>query len=352
MKTLIHFLSIIHSGILLAACGSTTPLQILQPAEMSIPDHIEVIATVDRSKPEKGWLGVLEGAVTGENIGQDPAGRRSAVDGLNNALTRTPRFTVKTTGIELTGSKDGGHMAAPLPWSEIESICSRYDADAVVTIEHYDSDNMLSTRTSTEKSKDKDGKEIIRQVFNTDRRVSVTMGWRLYDPKNRVIMDEHVTRQETNNSGRGYSEQAALNDLPDQERIVRDVSYQAGVVYGMRIAPVWVNVNRTFYKKGKGKNNATSQMEKAGRHAQSGEWDKAAEIWRAISQNAPDEKTGGMAAINMAVANEREGKLNYALEWAQKAYSQFGFKPARNYIRTLEQRINDQNKLNMQLKRP
>jgi hypothetical protein len=82
----------------------------------------------------------LEGAVTGESINGDREGRRRAVEGLIESLTRTPRFTVKSTGIELLGSRSGGSMPLPLDWRQIDDICRQYNVDAVAAIESFDSD--------------------------------------------------------------------------------------------------------------------------------------------------------------------------------------------------------------------
>ena len=102
------------SAILFSACSPTIPLQVLQPADMIVPEHIQTIVTVDRSKPEKGFSNFLEGLVTGEDIAQDREGRKAALQGLTDALSRTPRFTVKHSGVELIGSKGGNSFAAPL----------------------------------------------------------------------------------------------------------------------------------------------------------------------------------------------------------------------------------------------
>lgn len=334
---------------LFTSCTSSTTLEILQPAEMAIPDHIEVIATVDRSKPEKGWSTALEGLFTGENIGQDKAGRQRAIEGLTNMLTRTPRFLVRHTGMEYTGSKGGGSYAPPLPWSEIEDICNRYNADAVVAIEKFDSDNSVSTNQVERKSKDKDGNEIIKKVFNSEVEAGVQLGWRFYDLKNRVILDEYSVRRSGRDNAEGKTEQEALNNLTNQTRIVEDISYGAGQDYGMRIAPVWITVSRAFYKSAKG--DAKDSMERAFRMARGDSWDKAAAIWNEIINGAYDEKTKGRAAHNLAVASEREGKLDTALSWAKKAYTRYGNKSDRRYIQTIERRISDQRRVESQMGR-
>lgn len=350
MKTIakkIYWSMFAGAALFLASCTSTTRLQVLQPAELTIPEHINTIATVDRSKPEKGWVNILEGVFTGEGINQDKDGRRRALDGLTKSLTRTPRFSVKHTGIEYTGSKGGGSFAPPLSWSEIEQICNTYDADAVVAIELYDSDNFVHTSESTKKTKDKDGKEVIEKVFNSRQNVNIRIGWRFYDPATRIIIDEYTTTDDAENSGSGSTEKNALNQLPAPYQVVRTISQVAGELYGMRIAPVWIDVNREFYSTAKG--TGKMQMEQANRYVKGNEWERAAEIWRAIANNPPDQKVGGRAALNMAVANERAGKLESALDWAKRSYLEFDNKKARHYITVLEQRLNDQRRVEYQM---
>lgn len=331
-----------------AACSSTTSMQVLQPADIVLPDHVKTIVTVDRSKPEKGFGNILEGALSGEEIGQDRAGRQSALEGVTSALTRTPRFNVRQSGMELTGSKGGNSFAAPLPWPEIESICQQYGADAVLTTETFDSDVSVQTSERKETKKDKDGNETVRIVTDARQEIDVKIGWRVYDPKERLLLDEFTTIREARENASGDSEEAARNGLPNQVSIVRDVSYLTGEEYGMRIAPVWVNVQRSFYVTGKGLDK--DEMQKAGRLAESNQWDKAAEVWRMLVDQANDPKNAGRAAMNMAVANERAGQLQSALDWAQRAYTDFNHKAARSYIRVIEQRILDQERLRRQLK--
>ena len=333
--------------LLCQACTSTTSMQVLQPAELTIPEHIQTIATVDRSKPEKGWITVLEGAISGEGIGQDKEGRRRALNGLTTTLTRTPRFEVRHTGMELTSSKGGGSLAPPLPWAEIEAICQRHDADAVVAIEMYDSDSYSSTSQTTEKRKDKDGNESVVTVFDSELEVSVQVGWRFYDPQNRIIIDEYTTRDDADANGRGDTEERALNDLPSVYSVVRDVSEIAGELYGMRIAPVWVNVNREFYTTAKG--DFKAEMERANRYVKANEWEQASAIWRRIVENGYDGKAAGRAALNIAVAHERLDQLEKALEWAKRSYLDFDNKKARHYMTVLEQRINDRRRIDYQM---
>lgn len=331
----------------LSSCMRSTSLRVLQPAQMVLPEHITTVAMVDRSKPSNGWSNVLEGILTGEQIGQDRQCRQMAMNGLTNALTRTPRFQVKSTGIELTGSKAGGSMPRPLDWSEIDKICSDYGVNAVVTIESFDSDNARSTRPVTETRKDKTGNKYTVTTYESRMRANVRIGWRLYDPKSRIILDEYVTEDFLERTGRGDTERLAMNNLPSQLNVTRDVSFNVGIEYGARIAPIYVNISRAYYGKAKGYKD---QMRSASRYFVARDIEKASVLWkRVIATAGNNKKAAGRAAYNMAVASEVNGNLDLALEWAQKAWTEYGNKKARNYMYEIKRRQHDARRVESQM---
>jgi hypothetical protein len=343
--TLLAFLLLIAA---LSSCTRNTTLQVLQPAQMTLPEHITTVAMIDRSKPSNGWSNFFEGLLTGEQIGQDRRSRQTAMDGLTNALTRTPRFQAKTTGIELTGSKAGGRMPAALDWSEIEKICRDYGANAVVAIESFDTDNSSRSWPVSETKKDKTGKKYTVTTFRSEQRTGVRIGWRLYDPKTKIILDEYVTDDYLERTGSGTTEKAALNNLPNQLDVTRDVSYNVGIEYGARIAPIYVNVTRAYYHKAKG---YKGYMKQASRYLVDRDIEKATVLWKKVIAQAgtTNKKAAGRAAYNMAVASEISGNLDLALEWATKSYQEYGNKKAREYINVIKQRQNDSRKVDAQM---
>jgi hypothetical protein len=347
MKNLLKTLFFLLFSAFLGNCMRSTSLTVLQPAQMTLPEHITTVAVVDRSKPSNGWLNVLEGVLTGEAIGQDRRSREEAVRGLTNALTRTPRFQVKSTGIELAGSKTGGNMPRPLEWSEVERICRDYGTNAVATIESFDCDNAASARRVEEKRKDKNGKQYIDVSYRSQQRTGVRIGWRLYDPKTKIIVDEYVTDDYLERTGSGRTERDALSNLPSPVNVTRDVAFNVGMEYGARIAPIYVQISRQYYGKAKG---FKTQMQQAARYLESRKFEQAGKIYNAIIARAGDNrKAAGRAAYNMAVAAEVNGNLDLALEWAQKSWTEYRNKKARGYMDTLRMRQNDARKVQSQL---
>ena len=50
------------------------------------------------------------------------------------------------------------------------------------------------------------------------------------------------------------------------------------------------------------------------------------------------------------VVEEVEGKLDIAVKWAQDSYTKFGNKKARGFANVLQQRIQDNEKVKMQMR--
>ncbi len=337
---------LISLGLFATSCTQSISMRVLQPAEMMVPEHIQTIVTVDRSKPSSGFATFLEGLVTGERINQDRRGRKEALEGLTSALTRTPRFQVKQSGLTLEGSKGGINMTYPLDWATVQQICSDYGADALIAIEAYDSDVRVNTTSYEITRKDDNGKEYKETRYRSEADVHITIGWRFYDPQKKIILDEFTVQTGESYSATGTTPEQAQNNLPDLAYKAFDLSRAAGEKYGMRVAPVWVTVKRQFYTSGK--KDFKEPMKEAARLAQRDQWEAAAQIWQRMVETA-DNKTAGRAAYNLAVASERLGYLETALKWAEKSYIKFNFKPARDYIQQLKVRINDARLLEYQM---
>jgi hypothetical protein len=344
LRTIVPLMGVLF----LAACQTTsTALRVLKPAEFKISEDIKTIAVVDRARPSNGAINVLEGMLSGELIGADREGRRRAVSGLIEGLTRTPRFQVKSTGIELDGSKSGNTMLAPLDWAYIEKVCRDYNVDAVATIELFDSEQDLRRSTRTVKEKDKDGKETSRLAYDVSRRISVQMGWRLYDPKTRIVVDEARTSRDKTDTGSGNSEAKAADNMPSPYRLIENLGYDAGLAYGARIAPTYVTIHRTFYDNVKGA--GSEDMKRAARYAEGGDWLKAMSIWENLAKNNADKKTAGRASLNMAVGCEVLEKFEDAYQWAKKAYGDHGNSEAKSYMNEIQMRMDDERKVRYQM---
>ena len=343
MKKAIYIL-FITTIIILSGCKSTTYLQIMRPAAVTVPQNIKAIALVNRTVPEKKGLNIIEGVLTGEGIGQDREGVQKAMDGLSQVLEESPRFTVKRTTEALKNNFIAGGFTNPIPWPVIGNICRRYETDAVLALEIFDSDFVTTHASKVVEKKDSDGN--VRKVteYNAEGVASVKIGYRLYDLSTHTITDQQEISQNHKWSASGNSVKDALAHLLERRIAVNNVSYQSGRAYAQRIAPSWFTASRVFYKKSKKNPN----LALGARQAAVGNWEEAAETWKQVLNNA-DMKTAGKAAYNIALSYEVIGDLQSAKEWASDAYATYNNKKARDYSRILDRRIWEQDKLDQQM---
>ena len=320
-------------------------VRVLKPADIYVPGKIKTLAVVNRSLPTKGdgsrVVNVLEGLVTGEGIFVDRNASERCVSGLADKLLNSPRFTVTVpTGLDIRGTGTA-QFPEPLQWKQVEKICKDYSADALILLETFDSNISRDFRTKQRTKKEND-KEVTYTEHIALIDIAINAGWRIYFPSERKIVDQNVFVDRKGWDGKGLTKSEAERNLPRSEKAVEDAGYFAGTQYAHRISPMWIWVPRKYYVKG------NDDFKDARYKVQSKKWEDAALIWKRYV-NDPDTKIAGYACYNMALASEVLGEFEIALDWAQKAYSDYYLKPAREYINILENRIREAEALNKQM---
>jgi hypothetical protein len=79
-------------------------------------------------------------------------------------------------------------------------------------------------------------------------------------------------------------------------------------------------------------------MKTAARMLEVDDWQGAFEFWTKLEQQATKPKIAGRACYNIALFHELEGRLDQAIQWAQKAYTIHRIRAARDYVRVLKYR--------------
>ncbi|HER08690.1 MAG TPA: hypothetical protein ENO20_07240 [Bacteroides sp.] len=306
------------------------------PAPYNIPHHIKSLAIIDRSIPQDEDLNMLEGVLTGEGVRQDRLATQIVLDGLSHSLQNSSRYRVTRTTEKMKGSGAGSTFPEPLDWERVTELCEKYEADALVSLETYDSDFIV---THGAKTGGEGGIRISAQGVAT-----VDCGFRLYDYRNRDITDQfHFSHKERWESG-GTTITAAVATLLNKNDAIRDASFQAGIVYGERITPSWVRIHREYFKKSK----RDPYLAEGARMMEANDWDRAiAALTTAVETG--HFKTKGRAAHNLAVVYEILGNLEEAKIWATDAWGRYGIKRSRDYGYLLTRRINERRLLESQL---
>ncbi len=342
MKTLLYT-ALVLIGIIVAssACTTSKTIQVMKPADIDVSKDVKKIVVVKRYKPKgrNAWMNVLEGLFTGEMILADRRGVDQAMNGVLDGLRGSPRFEAVLANEELEGN-GMGFFPEPLTPAQIQTLCTKYSADAVLAVEAFDSDVAVRTepRTRTERH---NGKEVTVTYFQGHENVNLTIGWRLYS-KGGGVIDQHQMYKSMYFNSEGPTAPAAISRLLFPADAVARTGNEGGRVYSMRIAPQWVLTTRQFYGSG---NNA---MRRAKKMARRDDWDNAALLWKNLA-NSDRRVIAKRATYNMAVAAEMKGDYNLALDWARKAADNYGSRKADNYIYILKNRMAEIDRVNNQL---
>lgn len=317
--------------------------KVLESALVSLPDHIQTVAIIDRSLPQDTDASIIEGILTGEGMNQDKLASQMALDGLTSILQNSAQFrTIRTNEVMKRPGIDG-HFPDPLAWEIIEAFCQEYDVDAILVLEGFDSDFIITHGTAAKKTSD-DELFSLGFTFYARGLATVNLSFRLYDPAQKAIIDQYYFDHTMTWDAGGGSINAAIGALMTKDAAIRDASYDAGMAYGQRITPSWFYITREYYKRSKG----DPDLAEGARMMEANDWDRAIEAL-ALAAESGKRKTKGRAAHNLAVVYEILGDLETAKEWATVAWGKYKNRGSKDYGYILTRRINDQKILEQQL---
>ncbi len=327
-----------------SGCVNTVYVKALKPADINLPGHFQKIAVAERTRPtkENQAVNIIEGVLSGEGILADRDGGLSCLNGLTESLLKTPRYTVvQPAGLNLKGSGTA-NFPPPLTWEEVEKICNANNADALVMLEAFDSNSLITFGLRDKKVKSKEGVDQVVVEHVANMRMNIITAWRVYDFKNKVIVDEFKGTDYLDFTGVGGTPQIASSNLPNKREAIKRTGYHGGSAYGYRIAPQWVTLHRDYYIKG------SQRLKQGKRLARVGDWEGAAKIYQQAYKSS-SRKESGRAAYNMALVSEVLGNLDAAKEWAKKSYTEKGIKRGLAYSRAIERRMRDEKVLERQM---
>jgi len=327
----------------LASCSSTNlmTLGVTEPAPIYVPAAGKSVGILNRSEPSKENKVVSEIdkilSLEGKNI--DFEASQKLVIGLQEELIKNNGFTeVKT--IEDNSLKNSGLsiFPAPIAWETVEKMAQKNKIDYLFELSFFDTDTKVDYKTITTQNNNIAGIKIPLIEHQATISTLLKNGWRIYDIKNKTILNEVEHSDVVTSVGRGINPMKAVEAILGRKENVLAVSSKIGQNYALKTLPYNIRVSRNYYVSG------TPNFEIGKRRAQTGNWDGAAELWLKETNNT-DPKMAGRACYNMAISNEINGDLDKAIEWASKSYSDYGDKEALKYVNLLKNRKSKQQQL-------
>jgi len=334
------------------SCMKSVSINTLRPADINIPNEIQSIVLVDRTAYDRNAIGIIEGIITGEGINEDRDGVMTMFSSLQNSLRVSPRFDVVLASERLRGQNILGSFPDPLDWRQIDQLTRKYNTDALLAIEIFDSNFIITNgkRKNTRTVEDKDGNKIEEEYteFFAEGVGNTRIGIRLYDKENRTVIDQDIYTQNKTWEASAASLKEALAQLINKSQATKYLAQSVGNTYAGKIAPMPIRISRSYYAKPK----KNAYMSKGAREASVNQWESAIKTWKNGLQNTSDNKAAGRMAYNIAVGYEILGDLFLAHEWAGRSYVDYGEKKGRNYANQINNRMITEEILDEQLRLP
>lgn len=334
MKKTLRFLSFCSILISLSSCSTTNQIIVktIEPSPVDFSAQISKIGIVNTSKSSfvKSYSNKLEQLIVIEENWLADKGTEAALTGLFDELAQDERFD-EVRILENTNEvvKDFGRRPSSDTWERIAEICRNNNVDAIFALASHDTYTELSLKKTKidqvdmmrERSKVR-GQEITLKTL-------IENGWRIYDPKNRLVIDEFVSNDSMIASGKGISPVEALQAIDKRRELLLAQSKNSGSAYAKRMLPQQLSVFRNYYAVG------SKNLALADDKIQEGAYYDAMRLWEEeITEGKP--RIVGRACYNLAVMNEFNGNLNAALNWATKSYEFHHKEATLEYITALE----------------
>ncbi len=336
-KTMKEVLTIsLVSLLIFSSCRTTQGMQIQvqKPATISVDRNIRSLALLNHSI--SGKQGLLEGTLTLETPKQDKELSNECIRGIDELLRTSTRFQIKRCDSTMMASKSSSvDFGSTMNWEQVDSICKRYETDAVLSLEFFDTDfsviNPAATVTNT-----------VQNVLNgygaevdITGKATARAGFRLYYPATKTIVYQDRYKQDKTWVQRSTNPVEAIARLIKRNDALTAVSYYTGESFAHDLVPLYFWEQRMMYIGKKG------GMKIGARQALTRDWEGALNTWKEEYESNPKSKIKARAAYNMALAYEVLNDLDNAKKWIQKAYVEGGKSEALQYSNIIEKRIRE-----------
>ena len=330
-----RLLLFIFSCFLLISCGGMrhVSLSVQRPPRIDVGSHINTLVLLNRVPQNKG--SDIEGIMTGERKNQDVLNTNQCLDGLSSILNSSKRFEYQKYPEQYPNSNTAIYtFGSALTWEQVDEICMQSEADAIISVEFFDSD--FSIRNGTARA---DDSALLGISFWARGEATAKAGVRVYDRINRKIVYEDNFTSTRNWEASARTIPEAIKLVVSRDEAFKQVSYDLGTRFGRNLSPSYFRESRYYFK---GKHGS---MGKGDRLAYINNFEDALKAWEMAFEDAQKEKDKGKAAYNVALGYEIQGNLEEAKKWITIAYADYRNKKARDYARTIQQRINQQTQL-------
>lgn len=286
---------------LLSSCAtvSTIPLEVMRPADYSVPPDVLSVVVVDFSFPFRGdsthvlSLSPRKTTVV-DTIWIDDYGMRVAESMAYELDNRAFFDSVFLHPVSLN-RPPAGRPNLPLSANQVGEILKNYNAQAVIALESVEYRSRFKT-------------ESLEGYYYASLDANSRLLWKIYNAQGQT-MDAFIQQDSIfwDNSDLASGD---FSSIPGLRYAIESLADFMGKYYPDRIAPYWESQRRSYYSSGHHLFVRANDLLKANN------WDHAARVWYNVFDEGND-KQKAMAAFNIALSFEVRGDFEEAVAWAQ-----------------------------------
>jgi hypothetical protein len=309
MRTITKFVCVLFVAFVFSSCITVqnVPIDQMESGKVTLPANIRKIALIARNfkfsvDTLAGYYNLnfhLKKGLAKDNKLIDSVAVARSIDQLRKALLESGRFDEVFVYPVNAITPHIGEKELPLSQSFIQSLCNESETEAVISLE------MLSYFYSSHKGSE--GGELMAEA-----NVKITAIWSVYTPSGNEPIDRYTHYQVIRWNEYDPNNIEKRLQLPDRFDAVSSAASLAAKNYSKRIVPHWNESSRHII----GLNGL--DWDKALIYARKNKWNEAAAIWNKLG-NSSQKRVAGVAALDLAVAQEMLGDIGQATTLSDKS---------------------------------
>ncbi len=308
----------------LASCQlQKVVVTVYTPSKLAFPPEVRSVLATSRFVPATGPYEDVQWGAYESVDSLKWSLSESIVDSLGKRMAVDNKYLIKIKHLPRMLRHNEANLPEPLPWAGLSELAKKEYVQTLLVIEGFGLSRTPLTYSESNGN--------IKAGYS----IGVTLGIRIYEPDKMRMIDDSVYTFSTAFEGLGKTEPEAAAKLPEDLTALFTACSNAADSYFALINPGEFQAERYYY------NGGDSSMIKADQALKEGKWGRAESKWKWLAYNAKDSTLQAKASYNMAVACERDGRINQSLGFARRSQRINPDKHTEEYIRILEKRISD-----------
>lgn len=328
------------SIVLLGSCVSTGKIsvQVSVPAKRSIPSEIQSIVLMNRSmtsdfsdyNQDSLEVMFIKKKLHMDKTFLDSIASDTTLKVMANLMYESGRFDVVVPVRRNIPNFNAsyGDSSPSLTLNQVKQICSEFKVDALLSLENFSE----KIKTSYKVGYGNEMNSINLKEFEAYVQVAFHSNWKLYQPKEKLLIAKFQINDTIFWSRNGLSLQETYEQLPTLKEALINGAVENAKNFAAYIAPVWKPEERRYFVTNQ------SEIDMAISYLQKNDWKEAEKIWMKYAKTS-SKGLKSMIEFNLALASEMNGNMEGALEWIQKSYQTKYSKAAEDYMRLLKSHL-------------